>query len=197
MREGRDARGEHTALAPQAGTVDSGMAIPVDRCVEVLSRTPGTLRAMLGGQSDFWAARNYGEGTFSPLDVVRHLTEADRTNWIPRARHIVEVGEREPFPPFDRTTAGRNDAPATIDGALDEFAAAREASLDALRAMSLRDDDLAARGLHPELGPVTLGQLLATWTAHDLHHTHQIAKAMAFQCRDEVGPWVKFISILR
>lgn len=154
---------------------------------------------MLGGQGDFWATQNYGPGTFSPLDVVGHLTEGERTNWIPRARFILEHGDREPFPKFNRTTTGSGNPggqPATIDAALDEFASARAASLEALRAMNLREEDLARRGLHPELGPVTLGQLLATWTAHDLHHTHQVAKAMAFQCRDEVGPWIAYISIL-
>lgn len=170
------------------------MALPLGQTVEVLERTPGVLRAMLGGISDPWALRNYGEGTFSPLDVVRHLTDADRVNWITRARWILEHGDGAPFPAFDRTSA--SETGETIDAALDAFEALRARRLEDLRALRLDDAAMARRGLHPELGPVTLGQLLATWATHDLHHTAQIAKAMAFQCRDEVGPWRAYLSIL-
>lgn len=55
---------------------------------------------------------------------------------------------------------------------------------------------LHAPSAHPELGPVTLRQLLATWVVHDLGHLHQVAKAMAFQYRDEVGPWREYLTIL-
>jgi hypothetical protein len=52
-------------------------------------------------------------------------------------------------------------------------------------------------GEHPELGPVTLEQLLATWVAHDLGHLAQIARVMAKQYRDAVGPWEAYLPVLQ
>jgi hypothetical protein len=72
----------------------------------------------------------------------------------------------------------------------------RAENLDELRALKLRPEDLALRGLHPGLGAVTLSELLATWAAHDLNHLHQISRAMAHQYRQAVGPWSKFLGVL-
>jgi len=171
------------------------MAATLERSLEVLERTPATLGAMLRDVSDEWATSNYGEGTFSPADVVGHLLQADLVNWMPRARHILSTGDAEPLPPLDRSPTGREPT-ETVDALLDRFAAARAANLDELRALRITPGMLGRRGAHPELGAVTLGQLLAAWVVHDLHHTAQIAKAMAFQYRDDVGPWKTYLSIL-
>lgn len=175
---------------------DSPIALDLDRTVEVLARTPATLRALLGGASDFWVRRNYGEATFSPFDVVGHLIEAEKHNWIPRARHILEHGDTRPFPPFDRYAMYEANKGRRIDELLHEFDRRRRESLAAFGALNLTPDQLATPGLHPDLGRVTLSNLIATWVVHDLGHPHQIAKAMAFQYRDEVGPWVRFLTIL-
>lgn len=168
----------------------------LDRAVEVLTRTPAALRGLLGGVSDFWATSNYGEGTFSPFDVVGHLTHADRTNWLPRARHILAHGESLPFPAFDRYAMYVDSKGRTMGGLLDEFAAARADSLAGLRALGLTPGQLELTGTHPQLGRVTLSNLMAAWVVHDLGHTHQVAKAMAYQYRDAVGPWRDLLTIL-
>lgn len=162
----------------------------------MLERTPATLRAMLGGVSDFWGRSSYGEGTFSPFDVVGHLIEGEKHDWMVRARWILEHGESRAFVPFDRYAMYEACRGRSMAELLDEFAALRAENLRDLRAMNLSAEQLARRGLHPELGAVTLSQLLATWVVHDLGHTHQIAKAMAYQYRDEVGPWVAYLTIL-
>jgi hypothetical protein len=84
----------------------------------------------------------------------------------------------------------------TLVELLDTFAARRAESLRALREFRITPADVARMGHHPELGRVTLGQLLATWTVHDLGHIRQIARAMARQYGAEVGPWVAYLSIL-
>jgi hypothetical protein len=164
--------------------------------IEVLQRTPAALRALLGGLSDFWVMSNYGPNTFSPFDVVGHLIHAERTNWMPRARLILSHGPAAPFPPFDRYAMYESSKGRTMDELLGDFESARATSLDELRALNLTGTQLHLRGTHPDFGAVTLGQLLAAWPVHDLNHLHQIAKSMAYQHRDAVGPWRDYLSIL-
>jgi hypothetical protein len=139
---------------------------------------------------------NYGEKTFSPFDVLGHLIHAEKTNWIIRARCILDHGETKTFPPFDRYAMYETSKGKSVRQLLDEFAIVRAENLDALRALKPTAQMLAQRGMHPDFGAVTFKQLLATWVVHDLSHLHQIAKSMAFQYRDAVGPWRAFLSIL-
>lgn len=164
--------------------------------IEVLWRTPTVLQSMLGGLSDSWVLSNYGDKTFSPFDVVGHLIHGERTDWIPRARIIFDHGESVPFESFDRHAQYESSEGKTLADLLDTFADLRAANIDALRAMDLTPAKLALRGRHPELGTVTLENHLATWVTHDLNHIAQIAKAMAYQYRSAVGPWLAYISIL-
>lgn len=168
----------------------------IERSVEVLSRTPTALRALLSGVSDFWSLNNYGEATFSPFDVVGHLIHGERTNWMTRARIILEQGVAAPFPAFDRYAMYEASTGKSLAELLDTFAQLRAKNLDDLRALDLTPEKLELRGTHPDLGIATLRQLIASWVVHDLGHLHQIAKAMAYQYRDEVGPWRKLLTIL-
>ncbi len=166
-----------------------------DQGIEVLGRTPAVLRALLGGLSDVWVLSNYGDKTFSPFDVVGHLIHGERTDWIPRARIILAHGEAKAFEPFDRYAMYEDSKGKSLAELLDTFETLRRQNIGELQAMQLTPEKLALRGTHPELGPVTMEQLLAMWVVHDLNHIHQIAKSMAFQYRDNVGPWRRFVSI--
>jgi hypothetical protein len=172
------------------------MAFEIDRSVEILSRTPGTLRLLLGGVSDFWALSNYGAETFSPFDVVGHLIHGERTNWMTRLRVILEHGAAVPFPAFDRYAMFEDSKGKSMDDLLATFAQLRENNLNDLRALKLTAGHFDLPGTHPQIGTVTLKNLLAAWVVHDLGHMHQIAKAMAYQYRDEVGPWRELLTIL-
>jgi hypothetical protein len=179
------------------------MSFSLERSTQVLRRTPGVLRAMLGdsssagGMDAFWTDGNYGPSTFSPFDVVGHLLHADRTNWMPRLRHILsDIGGVEPFAPFKRYAMFETSRGKSIDELLDAFAVTRAESLAELESMNLTPDDLERSGLHPDLGCVTAANLIAAWVVHDLNHTHQVAKAMAYQYKDAVGPWAKLLGIL-
>lgn len=172
------------------------MAFEIKRSLEVLERTPRVLREMLHGMSDFWTRSNYGDSTFSPFDVVGHLIEGERHDWMSRAGLILEHGEGTPFKSFDRYAMYEWSKDRSMEDLLGEFAALRGRNVADLRAMELTSDRLDMTGMHPAFGAVTLRQLLATWVVHDLGHTHQIAKAMAYQYRNEVGPWVEYLTIL-
>jgi hypothetical protein len=153
--------------------------------------------ALLSGLPDSWITGTEGENTWSPFDVVGHLVHTDRTNWIARARILLEHGEARPFDRFDRFGHVAAASGRTLDSLLDEFAAVRADSLRAVAALGVTDADLERRGRHPDLGVVTLGQLMAAWVTHDLDHLMQIARVMARQYTDEVGPWRGYLRILR
>ena len=164
---------------------------------QILQATPEVLRAWLSHLSAPWVQNNYGTATFSPFDVVGHLIHGDRTDWIPRARLILAHGEAKPFEPFDRYAMYEASRGKSIHELLDLFAALRQENLKHLDDMRITDRDWERTGMHPALGHVTLRQLIATWAVHDLNHIAQIAKAMAYQYQEQVGPWEAYLSILK
>ena len=163
---------------------------------EILERTPAILRALLRDLPDEWLLANEGPDTWSPFDVVGHLIHGEETDWIPRARIILEQGEQGTFEQFDRFAMFEKSKGKTLKELLVEFEQLRRVSLDELDEMNLTPELLAKRGRHPELGVVTLGQLLSTWVVHDLGHIQQIVRVMAKQYNDQVGPWSAYLSIL-
>jgi hypothetical protein len=165
--------------------------------ISLLARTPATLDALLRELPQEWTMRNEGGNTFHAFDVLGHLIHGERTDWMPRTKRILEFGESRAFDRFDRRAQERDSQSKSLPELLDEFARLRAANLAQLRALKLTDQDLNRRGLHPELGTVTLSQLLATWAAHDLTHLHQLSRIMAHQYRDAVGPWTAYLGVMQ
>ena len=172
------------------------MEFQLDHAKEILSRTPPTIAALVGDLSDTWLLQNEGPETWSPFDILGHLIHGEETDWIPRAKIILEDGEARTFEPFDRFAMFEVSKGKSLGVLLDTFARLRENNLRELEQMNLTDVTLEKRGRHPELGVVTLKQLLATWVVHDLGHVAQIARVMAKQYREEVGPWQEYLPIL-
>jgi DinB family protein len=163
----------------------------------LLTRTPAVFNALLRDLPETWTLRNEGENTWSAFDVVGHLIHGERTDWMPRARMVLQFGESQTFEPFDRWGQKRESRDKSLEQLLDEFACLRSDNLSELRALNLRQKDLELRGRHPALGVVTLSELLATWAIHDLTHLHQISRVMAHQYRDAVGPWSGYLGVLQ
>lgn len=172
------------------------MDFRIDQAIELLSRTPAALRALLAGVSDAWTRSDEGPETWSPIVTVGHLTFAEEVNWIPRARMILEHGESRVFEEFDRFAQFERFQGLSLEQLLDAFAARRRESLAALAEMNLTPERLARRGTHPDFGSVTLSQLLATWTVHDMNHVGQIVQTLAKQYREAIGPWRRFVPIV-
>ena len=164
--------------------------------ISLLSRTPAALNALLRDLPEEWTLGNEGEQTWTAFDIVGHLIHGDRTDWMTRAKRILEFGETMAFEPFDRLGQARESLGKSLGQLLDEFAQVRSEKLEELQALNLRPSDLEKRGLHPALGPVTLSELLATWATHDLTHVHQLSRVMAYQYREAVGPWSKYLGVL-
>jgi len=165
--------------------------------VALLVRTPATLDALLRGLPDTWVHSNEGDNTWSAFDVVGHLIVGERTDWMPRARIILENGKERTFDPFDRFAQIKESQGKSLGQLLDEFARLRRENVAALQALNLQPHDLKRQGRHPELGVVTLAELLATWAVHDLTHLHQLSRLMAHHYREAVGPWSAYLGVLR
>ena len=175
---------------------DSSRPFQLEQAKEVLARTPAVLKEMLAGLSEGWIFNNYGPETWAPFDVIGHLIHGERTDWIPRLHIIFNHGTSRAFEPFDRYAQYEASKGKSIDELLETFAQLRKANLDELRSLDLTEPRLDREGIHPALGRVTARQLLATWVCHDLNHIHQVAKAMSYQYRNEVGAWRAYITIL-
>jgi len=173
------------------------MEFRFDEARPVLARTPATLSALLRDLPAAWTDASEGPDSWTPFDVVGHLIHGERTDWIPRAEHVLQYGETVPFPPFDREAMRTTSRGQSLDELLDTFTNLRAHSLERLDTLKLDERDLARTGRHPEFGVVTLGQHFATWVAHDLAHINQIVRVMARQYTAEVGPWRAYLSILR
>ena len=172
------------------------MEFELAQAIEVLSRTPATLSSLLRDLPEPWLVQNEGPETWSPYDVIGHLIHGEETDWIPRAKIILEHGETRAFEPFDRAAMfeeSKGKPPAQL---LDTFTQLRAENLRELQAMNLTAELLDKRGRHPELGVVTLRQLLSTWVVHDLGHIRQAVRVMAKQYGKAVGPWRAYLSIL-
>lgn len=172
------------------------MNFALDDALPVLRRTPRVVRSLLADLPDGWIRGTEGPGTWSPFDIVGHLIHGERTDWITRTEILLAHGENQPFTPFDRFAQFEASRGKPLPELLDTFAELRAANLLRLESLGLGADDFQRRGRHPELGPCTLAELLATWVAHDLSHIAQIARVMGRQYTEAVGPWRAYLPML-
>ncbi|HEY7194279.1 MAG TPA: DinB family protein [Gemmatimonadales bacterium] len=166
------------------------------QAIDVLRRTPDTLRVLLLGIPGELERGTEGPDTFSPFDNIGHLIDGEETDWMPRARIILAQGPNRRFEPYDRFRHRARNMGRTLESLLDEFARLRAENLRVLESWKLTDTQLDLQGEHPQQGPVTLRQLLAAWVVHDLGHIAQVARVMAKQYRSEVGSWLSFLPVL-
>lgn len=169
----------------------------IPKSIAILERTPAVLRSLLIDLPDEWTMHNEGGETWSPYDIVGHYIHGEKTDWIPRMRIILSDKDNKIFEPFDRFAQFEQSRGKTLTQLLDDFAVLRNKNLDILRSAGITEKMLEKTGVHPAFGTVTLRQLLATWVAHDLNHIGQIARVMATQYKEQIGPWVEFLGILK
>jgi DinB superfamily len=162
---------------------------------DLLERTPRVVSALLKGIPESWADTPDVDGGWRPRDVVGHLITTELDNFIVRTRRIVEEGTSVPFDSINRFAHQGRDDDQTLDQLVDRFAELRGKNLRRLGEL-VGDGDLDRRGSHPALGEVTLRELLATWTTHDLDHLSQIFAGMAGSRDADVGPFKVYLGIL-
>ena len=173
------------------------MDFQISKTIEILSQTPTTVKSLLGNLSDEWNFAPDGENSWSPFDVIGHYIHGEETDWIPRAEIILSQGENLTFEPFDRFAQLDKSEGQTMSELLETFANLRQKNIEILTSWNLTDEQLKLKGVHPELGEVTLEQLLATWAVHDLTHIRQLVSVLAKQYTENVGAWKQYLSILQ
>ena len=171
------------------------MDFVLDEAIPVLERTPAVLSTLLDELPERWTRVDEGPETWSPREVIAHLIHGERTDWIPRARIIIQQGRYRRFDPFNRFAELKSDRPLTE--LLREFDQLRAGNVATLRGWNLKEKDMELTGEHPEFGNVTMRQLLATWVVHDLSHIAQITRTMTRSYTAAVGPWAAYFRVLQ
>ena len=172
------------------------MSFTVEKSIEILERTPEVLETMLHNISADWTENNEGGETGSLFDVLGHLIHGEKTDWTVSMEVILSDAPDKKFALFDRFAQFEESRGKTLRELLEEFKILRKRNVDVLRSKKLTIENLEQKGIHPALGEVTLRQLLATWTVHDLDHISQISRVMAKQYKESVGPWMQYLKIL-
>jgi hypothetical protein len=172
------------------------MHFNLEEAIEVLERTPRTLVSFLSGLSEGWLHCKEGEGTWNASEVIEHLIEGEKYNWVPRLEFILREGEAQAFPPFDRFSHLNGKSERPIDQKVLEFQAIRAQNITQLRLLIKNESHLELTGSHPAFGQVKLRELVSAWVVHDLTHIAQIVRVMAERYREDVGPWINYLGIL-
>lgn len=172
------------------------MNFDINKSIDILQRTPAVLESLLENISDDWVFSNEGPDTFSPFDVLGHLVHGEKTDWIARMEIILSESSNKTFEPFDRFAQFEESKGKTINQLLSEFKLLRNKNIEILKAKNFIESDFSKIGIHPSLGEVTLKDLLATWTVHDLGHIAQVTRVMSKCYKEEVGPWLDYLPIL-
>jgi len=175
--------------------MEEAMDFSLELGTEVLRRTPDVLRALLSDLSGGWTTGDEGPDTWTPYQVVGHLTYVEECDWIDRTRLIIKYGTERVFDPVDREAGFTRFRDWSLSDLLDRFALVRTTNLKTLEEL-VKIEDLGRCAVHPSFGEVTVSQLLATWVVHDLNHLGQIVKTMAKQYTQAVGPWREFLPII-
>lgn len=164
--------------------------------ISVLEKTPVVLTAMLDELSQDWTHQNEGKDTWSPFDIIGHLVHGEKTDWMPRLEIVLSTSEEKTFTPYDRFAQFETSKGKSVTSLLTEFRSLRKENLTILRAKKLTEGDLDKQGIHPELGPISLRNMLSAWVVHDLGHIAQISRVMAKQYKEEIGPWTQYLTIV-
>ena len=173
------------------------MDFSLENTLDILRRTPGILTLMLKDLSGDWTILNEGKDTWSAYDIVGHLIHGEKTDWVPRMDLILSSETNKTFEPFNRFAQFEASKGKTLTTLLDEFTALRAENIRKVETRKLASSELVLKGIHPAFGELTLAQLLATWAVHDLSHIGQVARVMAKQYKEAVGPWVAYLTVLQ
>jgi hypothetical protein len=150
--------------------------VPPVRIADLLAASATTILAELAalGPDGGWRPE---PGEWSANECVGHLIEAERRGFAGRIRRILAAdhpdipADLEGWDPPAVAAARRDDLRPSAELA-DEFAALRADGVALVR--SLGPDDMARVGIHPDVGPLRVDELLGEWVHHDCSHLRQL-----------------------
>jgi hypothetical protein len=128
-------------------------------------------------------------GEWSANECVGHLIEAERRGFAGRIRQILAAPSDHPAalvtwdPPA--IAAARADDRRPAAELVAEFSGPRADSVAMVR--SLRADDLSRVGIHPDVGPLRVDELLGEWVHHDRNHVRQVLDVSQRRVWDQMG----------
>lgn len=157
---------------------------PIEHVKAVLSTTPERWRALVGTVPMDLLARNPEPGQWSALECLRHLVGTERYAFPVRVDAFLSGRDLEAYDPDAGGATAATDEPEDLVATFERL---RSQSLRKLQ--SVTPDDLRRTARHPELGTVTLGEMLHEWAGHDLMHTVQGERAMMQPFIAGSGPW--------
>jgi hypothetical protein len=156
----------------------------------VLAGTPGRWQSLAETLPAELVSQPPAPGEWSAMECLQHLVDTER--WVFPAR-VQALLAGQDFPGFDPdrrgAKPGAGQSPAALAG---EFARLRADSLALLAQVG--PADLGRKARHQELGPVTLGELVHEWAAHDLMHTVQAERAVMQPFIRGSGPWQRYFA---
>jgi hypothetical protein len=173
------------------------MNFSLNKSIEILERTPEVYSALLNNSQHHWDRINEGVDTWSGYNIIGHLIHGEKTDWIPRAEIILRNNDDKTFEPYDRFAQENLYSYQTTEELLKEFRILRTQNIEKLMSWNLSESDLDKKGIHPDLGTVTLRQLISTWTIHDIVHLNQVSRVIVKHYAEDVGPWRKYTKLLK
>jgi hypothetical protein len=172
------------------------MNFDLNKSIEMLERTPDVYFALFNNSKHNWDKINEGIGTWSGYNMIGHFIHGEKTDWIPRAEIILGNKDNKTFEPYDRYAQDKLYSSQTTEELLAEFKILRNQNIQKLLSWNLSENDLNKQGIHPDLGTVTLRQLISTWTVHDIVHLNQVSRVIVKHYAEDVGPWKAYIKLL-
>ena len=153
----------------------------------VLSTTPERWQRLVSTLPIDLLTRPPVAGEWSALNCLQHLLDAERLNFPVRFHAFLAGQDFDAFDPNQQHAGPDLQTPEQLAAA---FARSRQESLVLLK--HVKDEDLERTAQHPQLGTVTLAEMLQTWAAHDLMHTVQAERALMQPFMLGCGPWRPF-----
>lgn len=172
------------------------MSFSIPKTIAILERTPNVLSSMLQNLPTELVSCNEGPETWSAFDVIGHLIQGEKADWMIRTKIIISDKTDKSFEAFDRFAQFKTSQKKSINDLILEFASLRKANLKELKSLGISENDLKKTGNHPAFGAVSLRQVLACWAAHDLSHIAQISRVMAKHYKEDIGPFVQYLRIM-
>jgi hypothetical protein len=172
------------------------MNFDLNKSIEILERTPEVYLALFNNSKYNLDKINEGADTWSGYNIIGHIIHGEKTDWIPRAEMILGDSKNKTFDPYDRFAQEKLYSSQTTEELLTEFKTLRNQNIEKLISWNLSEPDLDKKGIHPDLGIVTLRQLISTWTIHDIAHLNQVSRAIVKHFSEDVGPWKKYNKLL-
>jgi hypothetical protein len=131
-------------------------------------------------------------GEWCVNECLGHLIEAEKRGFAGRIRYLLQHDDSPTLTSWDQVAVARarNDCAAQTSSLLKEFSDERAASV--VLVTSLQPDDLSRGGEHPQVGHLTIGEIVSEWVHHDRNHLKQLLTNVQNYAWQQMGSAQRF-----